>query len=66
VVGNSQGELLFVWTEGMSWQRGGSVAWQRFDSSYQPVGGVERRPGVPTWSLVAAYARPDGRFVVVY
>jgi hypothetical protein len=66
VVGNSQGELLFVWTEGMSWQRGGSVAWQRFDSSHQPVGGVERRPGVPTWSLVAAYARPDGRFVVVY
>jgi hypothetical protein len=22
--------------------------------------------GVPVWSLVAAYVRPDGRFAVVY
>ena len=65
-VSNSRGDVLFVWTEGMSWQRGGSVVWQRFNSSLGPTGSAERRPGVPTWSLVAAYARPDGRFVVVY
>ncbi len=65
-VSNSRGDVLFAWTEDMRWQRGGSLAWQRFDQSHRPVSAVERRPGVPTWSLVAAYARPDGRFVIVY
>jgi hypothetical protein len=28
VAGNKAGEVILVWTEGMGWERGGSVAWQ--------------------------------------
>jgi hypothetical protein len=63
---NARGELLLVWTEGMGWNRGGSLAWQVFDRSGEATkdkGGAE---SVPTWSLVAAFVRPDGGFTVVY
>lgn len=67
IAANKRGETLLVWTEGMGWKKGGAVAWQLFDQSGQPIpaeGG--RRDGVPVWSLVAAFARPDGGFVIVY
>jgi hypothetical protein len=35
---NSRGETLLVWTEGTGWQRGGSLAWQIFDSNGKPSG----------------------------
>jgi len=64
--GNSRGETLLAWTEGMSWGKGGSVHWQIFDENGNPKGETGNAEGVPAWSLVAAFARPNGGFAVVY
>jgi hypothetical protein len=63
---NAQGETILAWTEGMGWNRGGAVAWQVFDRDGKPTAERGRVPGVPVWSLVAAFVRADGRFVIVY
>lgn len=63
---NAQALVLASWTEGMSWQRGGSVHWRVFDSSGRPLDQSGAVDGVPAWSLVAAYAKPDGNFVVLF
>ena len=66
---NDAGQFIIAWTEGMGWQRGGGGGWQVFDAAGQPLRGQEaagRIDGVPVWSLVAAFARADGAFVVVY
>ena len=63
---NAKGEILFAWTEGMGWSRGGAVAWQLYDADGKPTGVHGRSQGVPTWSLVAACTRPDGSFVILY
>jgi len=66
VAGNSRGETLLAWAEGTKWGKGGSVAWQVFDKNGEPEGAAGRADGVPPWSLVAAFARPDGGFTLVY
>lgn len=66
VVGNARGEVLFVWTEGTGWARGGSVGWQVYDPQGRPTDEHGRAEGVPTWSHAAAFARPDGDFVILY
>jgi hypothetical protein len=66
VAGNVQGETILVWTEGMSWERGGSLAWQVYNTAGEPTAEKGRADGVPTWSLVAVFARPDGGFTIVY
>jgi hypothetical protein len=66
VAGNSRGETLLAWTEGMGWQKGGSLAWQIFDRQGRPEGTTGHADGVPRWSLIAAFARPDGGFTIVY
>ena len=63
---NTRGETILVWTEGMGWARGGAVAWQVFDRDGKPTADRGRADGVPAWSLVAVFARPDGGFTVVY
>lgn len=63
---NGKGHVLFVWTEGTAWAKGGSVAWQLYDSSLKPIGDAGRAEGLPVWSMVAAYAKPNGDFVVIY
>ena len=63
---NSNGELMFVWTEGTAWSRGGSFAWQMFDSAGHPTESKRTSPGIPVWSFAAPIARPDGSFVVLY
>lgn len=63
---NKQGQILLAWTEGMGWQRGGSVAWQVFDKDGKPTAAKGRAEGVPTWSLVAVFPRADGGFTIVY
>src|SRR5262249_999888 len=66
VASNAQGEIILVWTEGMGWNKGGSVVWQVFDKDGHATGAKGHAGGVPTWSLVAVFARPDGGFTVVY
>jgi hypothetical protein len=66
VVGNDRGEVLLVWTEGMGWQRGGSLAWQLFDASGQATNEKGRVDGIPMWSFASAVPRGDGGFVIFY
>jgi len=66
IVGNAQGEALFVWTEGTGWAKGGAVAWQLYDKDGKPTAEQGRADGVPAWSLATAFAKPDGSFVIVY
>jgi hypothetical protein len=63
---NDRGQILLAWTEGMGWQKGGSVAWQIFDKDGKAISQIGRARAVPTWSLVAVFAKPDGSFIVVY
>ena len=63
---NSRGESVLTWTEGTSWGQGGAVAWQVFDKDGRPTGTQGRAEGLPAWSLVAVFAKPDGGFTVVY
>jgi hypothetical protein len=63
---NARGETILAWTEGMGWERGGSLAWQVFDRDGKPVGKRGEADLVPVWSLVAVFANPGGGFTVVY
>jgi hypothetical protein len=63
---NGKGEALFVWTEGTGWGKGGSVAWQLYDSEGKLTPEKGRATGVPVWSLATAVAKSDDNFVIVY
>jgi RNA polymerase sigma factor (sigma-70 family) len=63
---NARGETILVWTEGMGWNRGGSLAWQVYDRDSKTTAQHGHASGVPVWSLVAVFVRPDGRFAIVY
>src|SRR5437870_1303272 len=52
-------EVLLAWTEGMAWNKGGSLAWQIYDKADQPAKNAKaadygRADGVPTWSVISA------------
>jgi len=66
VAGNSRGQTLVAWAEGIKWGKGGSVAWQVYDKNGEPQGSAGREESVAPWSLVAAFARPDGGFTLVH
>jgi hypothetical protein len=66
VAANAKGETLLAWTEGTAWQKGGSVSWQHFDCTGHPTRMAGRADGLPVWGLVAAVARPDGGFTIIY
>lgn len=59
------GETLMVWTEGTGWGRGGSIAWQTYDSMGVPLAEKGVVGGLPPWSFGAAVATPHG-FLVFY
>ncbi|MES1258497.1 MAG: sialidase family protein [Acidobacteriota bacterium] len=63
---NSRGDALFAWTETMAWKKGGRVAWQVYDKDGHPETVSGKADGVPAWSVIASFAKPDGSFVVVY
>jgi hypothetical protein len=66
VAANDRGETILVWTEGMGWNRGGSMAWQIYDRAGKLTRERGRADGVPTWSLATVVARPDGGFTIIY
>jgi hypothetical protein len=66
VAENRKGDLLVAWTEGTGWQKGGSVGWQVYDSKGKPTETKGRSEGVPVWGLVAALAKADGTFTIIY
>jgi hypothetical protein len=66
VVANAKGQLLFAWTEGTGWAKGGALVWQVYDKNRQPTAEKGRIEGVPTWSLLSGLVRPDGSFELVY
>jgi hypothetical protein len=66
VAANAHGETLFAWTEGTAWKKGGSVAWQVYDKDGHPAQTKGTAEGVPVWDVIAAFAKPDGNFVVVF
>ena len=63
---NTRGETLLVWTEGMGWKKGGSLAWQVFDRAGQPTTEKGTAEGVPVWGLPTAVALPNGEFTIIY
>ena len=63
---NSQGSILVAWAEGTGWAHGGSVAWRELDAKGNPIGAISHREGLTVWNFPAAFARPDGTFVVAF
>jgi hypothetical protein len=63
---NSKGETLLGWSEGTSWAKGGTAIWQVFDAKGSPALEQGRGENLAVWSMVAAYAKPNGDFVVIY
>lgn len=66
VAANSSGETLLVWTEGAGWKKGGSLAWQLYDSQGKPIGEKGEAPGIPVWSLAAVVAERNDGFTIIY
>jgi hypothetical protein len=66
VASNAKGETILVWTEGIGWKRGGSLAWQVYDPTGTATADRGKADGVPTWSLVAVFTRSDGGFTIIY
>lgn len=62
---DAAGRVLFAWTEGTGWAKGGSAAWQVFDAAGDPIGPPGHASGVPVWGLVAAFPSSSG-FSVLY
>ena len=58
--------MLLAWAEGTGWNKGGAVAWQVGTADNDGRLSGRGREVLPVWSRPAAFARPDGSFVVVY
>ena len=66
IAANERGDTILVWTEGTGWKKGGSLAWQLYDSHGKAVGKKGEVPGIPVWSFAAVFAEQDGSFTVIY
>lgn len=60
------GDTLMVWTEGTGWGKGGSLAWQLYDTAGKSIGEKQTVTDLPAWSFGAAIAKPGGGFVILY
>jgi hypothetical protein len=64
VAADRSGKVLLGWTEGTGWKRGGSLAWQMFDASGQPVGTAGEAAGLPVWDFATAI-QVNNRFQMI-
>ena len=63
---DSNGNVLMAWTEGTSFGKGGSLAWQIFDARGTATSEHNREPGIPANSFPAVAAKPDGNYLLIY
>jgi hypothetical protein len=62
-----KGQVLLAWTTRMKWSKGGGLQWQLFDNNGKPIDSAAGKArGVPAWSLITAFPRKDGGFVIIY
>lgn len=66
VAANARGQVLLAWTEGTGWLKGGSLAWQLFDSAGRPVGPKGHANGVPVWGMPSVVVGRRGNFTIYY
>jgi hypothetical protein len=66
VTANSFGQTLLAWTENTGWAKGGSLAWQLFDSAGKLLGPEGHADGVPVWGLPSAFTDRQGNFTIFY
>ncbi|HEX3133981.1 MAG TPA: hypothetical protein VHX44_10425, partial [Planctomycetota bacterium] len=59
------GRVLFAWSEGTGWNRGGLIHWQVFDGKGKPLGDPGQADGLSAWSLPAVASWGDG-FALIY
>ena len=58
---DSAGNMLLAWTEGTGWEKGGSLHWQLYDRSGNPIGSSERLDGgIPVWGLPTIATTSNG------
>jgi hypothetical protein len=50
----------------MAWKKSGAISWQIQNAKGKIISPMTTLDGVPAWSLIAAFSKPDGTFVVVY
>ena len=59
-------QIMFVWTEGMAWSRGGTLHWQEYDHQGNPTQVSGATDCVPVWSRPAVVANGDGLFTILF
>jgi hypothetical protein len=59
------GRVLFAWSEGTGWNKGGSIRWQVFDAKGKPLGEPGQADSLLAWSLPAVAVWGDG-FALIY
>ncbi len=62
---NNQGETLVVCIIGSGWSKPGRLHWQLSDTREKMIKSGDGEK-LPVWSYAAAYAQPDGRFVILH
>ncbi|HEV2349146.1 MAG TPA: sialidase family protein [Terriglobia bacterium] len=66
VIGNSKGQVLFAWTDGTGWRRGGTIGWQVFDEKRGLTLARGTATDLPVWDSVAAFQDAGGGFYIIY
>ena len=63
---DTAGNRLFAWIEGANRSRDGNVAWELRDATGKRIAAEAAAGTAPPLTLVAAIARPDGSFALVF
>jgi hypothetical protein len=61
-----KGDMILVWAEGTGWNRGGGLAWQVYNSKFEPMDSGRRPGAVPVWGLPTVIAESNGNFTIYH